>query len=348
MMYQHIFAELDNITDESKDAKLGAAYFIRALALFDLNRVYGGVPGVVGTMGMPVIREATGSIEEITYPERPALLDSYLAVEEDLLNAIELLPDTNDKTVASKGAARALISRLYLYLGYYEDVIDYSTEVIADPKYTLNPNFLDIFVTKSNQESVFELDFNTTDQSGIRNWYNPNGGRGDLTSHQEFYLEASSDPMDVRGQLFGFSESNGNFQIKYQKAGGLDNIHIIRISEMYLNRAEALAQTDDLDGAIDDLNEVRTRAGIDAIAVTPVTKQEVLELIWQERKLEFAFEGHRFFDLTRTGQIMDVLQNINRNNGPAVSIPEIGRAVFPIPRFELDANPNLEQNEAYR
>jgi len=341
-------AELDNITDESKDAKLGAAYFIRALALFDLNRVYGGVPGVVGTMGMPVIREETGSIEEITYPERPALLDSYLAVEEDLLNAIELLPDTNDKTVASKGAARALISRLYLYLGYYEDVIDYSTDVIADPKYTLNPNFLDIFVTKSNQESVFELDFNTTDQSGIRNWYNPNGGRGDLTSHQEFYLEASSDPMDVRGQLFGFSESNGNFQIKYQKAGGLDNIHIIRISEMYLNRAEALAQTDDLDGAIDDLNEVRTRAGIDAIAVTPATKQEVLELIWQERKLEFAFEGHRFFDLTRTGQIMDVLQNINRNNGPAVSIPEIGRAVFPIPRFELDANPNLEQNEAYR
>lgn len=105
---------------------------------------------------------------------------------------------------------------------------------------------------------------------------------------------------------------------------------------------------EELDDAIDDLNEVRTRAGVDEITTTPGTKEEVLELIWNERKLEFAFEGHRFFDLARTGQIMDVLQNIDRMNGPAVSIPEIGRAVFPIPRFELDANPNMEQNEAYR
>ncbi|MCK0159871.1 RagB/SusD family nutrient uptake outer membrane protein [Allomuricauda sp. F6463D] len=341
-------AALEDIPEDSKDAMLGAAYFVRALALFDLNRVYGGVPGVVGTMGMPVIREATGSIEDITYPERPALLDSYLAVEEDLLSAEELLPETDDKTVASKGAARALLSRLYLYLGYYEDVITYSSDVITDSNYTLNPDFFDIFDTKSNQESIFELDFNSSDQSGIRNWYNPNGGRGDLTSHEAFYLEATADPLDVRGQLFGFSESNGHFQTKYQKAGGLDNIYIIRIAEMYLNRAEALAQMEELDDAIDDLNEVRTRAGVDEITTTPSTKEEVLELIWNERKLEFAFEGHRFFDLARTGQIMDVLQNIDRMNGPAVSIPEIGRAVFPIPRFELDANPNMEQNEAYR
>lgn len=341
-------AVLENIPEESKNAMLGAAYFVRALALFDLNRVYGGVPGVVGTMGMPVIRTATGSIEDISYPERPPLLDSYLAVEEDLLDALELLPETDDKTIASKGAARALLSRLYLYLGYYEDVITFSTDVITDPNYTLNPDFLDIFNTKSNQESIFELDFNSSDQSGIRNWYNPNGGRGDLTSHEAFYLEATSNPLDVRGQLFGFSESNGHFQIKYQKAGGLDNIHIIRIAEMYLNRAEALAHMEELDDAIDDLNEVRTRAGVDEITTAPGTKEEVLELIWNERKLEFAFEGHRFFDLARTGQIMDVLQNIDRMNGPAVSIPEIGRAVFPIPRFELDANPNMEQNEAYR
>lgn len=205
-------AVLENIPEESRNAMLGAAYFVRALALFDLNRVYGGVPGVVGTMGMPVIRTATGSIEDISYPERPPLLDSYLAVEEDLLDALELLPETDDKTIASKGAARALLSRLYLYLGYYEDVITFSTDVITDPNYTLNPDFLDIFNTKSNQESIFELDFNSSDQSGIRNWYNPNGGRGDLTSHEAFYLEATSNPLDVRGQLFGFSESNGIFK----------------------------------------------------------------------------------------------------------------------------------------
>jgi hypothetical protein len=67
-----------------------------------------------------------------------------------------------------------------------------------------------------------------------------------------------------------------------------------------------------------------------------------------ESKLEFAFEGHRLFDLGRTGLAMTELQNIPRTNGPAVSLPEIGRAVFPIPNFELDANENIVQNEAYR
>lgn len=339
---------LDNVTQDKKDAMLGAAYFVRALALFDLTRLYGGVPNVVGTYGMPIITQPTNSIGDISFPERPPLMDSYRAVEDDLLNAVDLLPDSNNKIIASQGAALALLSRLYLYLGEYGNVITYSTDVITNPNYVLNPDFFDIFITKSNMESIFELDYNSNDQSGIRNWYNPNGGRGDLTSHEEFYNDATADPLDVRGQLFGFSESNGHYQLKYQKAGGIDNIHIIRIAEMYLNRAEAKAYTDDYEGAIDDLNEVRTRAGIAEIDPAPDTREETLQLIWHERKLEFAFEGHRFFDLTRTGQIMTELQNISRMNGPAVSIPEIGRAVFPIPKSETDANPNLVQNEAYQ
>lgn len=64
--------------------------------------------------------------------------------------------------------------------------------------------------------------------------------------------------------------------------------------------------------------------------------------------MEFAFEGHRLFDLVRTGQAITEFENIPRTNGPAVSLPEIGRALFPIPNFELDANENIVQNEAYR
>lgn len=340
--------ELSNVSSEDKEPMLGAAYFVRALALFDLTRLYGGVPGVVGTMGVPIITEATNSLAELKYPTRPTLEQSYAAVEQDLLLALELLPETSNKSIASKGAARALLSRLYLYLRNYEEVIKFSTAVISDPNYSLNPDFKDIFASKLGSGSIFELNFNSSDQSGIRNWYNPNGGRGDLTTHEPFYEEATSNPNDVRGELFGFSESNGHYQTKYQKTGGIDNIIILRIAEMYLNRAEAKAHLDNLDGALDDLNIIRTRAGISEINPVPTTQEAVLQAIWDERKLEFAFEGHRYFDLMRTGQIMDVLQDIPRINGPAVSLPRIGRAVFPIPNFELDANENLIQNEAYR
>ena len=340
--------ELSNISSEDKDPMLGAAYFVRGLSLFDLTRLYGGVPGVVGTMGVPIITKPTNSLAELEYPSRPTLEASYAAVEQDLLTAVDLLPESSNKSIASKGAAKSLLSRLYLYLKEYEKVIEYSTDVITDPNYSLNPVFEDIFDTKLGTESIFELNFNSSDQSGIRNWYNPNGGRGDLTAHESFYDEATANPNDVRGELFGFSESNGHYQTKYKKAGGIDNIIILRIAEMYLNRAEARANSGDLDLALDDLDVIRTRAGIGEINPRPSTQNEILQAIWDESKLEFAFEGHRLFDLVRTGQAMTELQNIPRTNGPAVSLPEIGRAVFPIPNFELDANENIVQNEAYR
>lgn len=339
---------LATIPEADKGPMLGAAYFVRALALFDLTRLYGGVPGVVGTMGVPVITKATKTVPEVEYPARPALAESYAAVEQDLIKALALLPETSNKAIASKGAARALLSRLYLYLGKNAEVITYSTAVITDSKYVLNPVFADIFASKLTTESIFELNFNDSDQSGIRNWYNPVGGRGDLTTHDNFYAEATANASDVRGKLYGFSASNGRYQTKYQKPGGVDNIHILRIAEMYLNRAEARAKTNDLAGALADLDLIRIRAGIGNIMPRPVTQADVLQAIWNEQKFEFAFEGHRLFDLTRTGQIMTVLQNIARKNGPAISIPVIGRAVFPIPNFELDANKNFLQNEAYR
>jgi hypothetical protein len=339
---------LASVADADKEPMMGAAYFVRALALFDLTRLYGGVPGVVGTMGVPVITKATKTVPEVEYPARPALAVSYAAVEQDLIKALALLPETGNKSIASKGAARALLSRLYLYLGKNAEVITYSTAVITDNKYLLNPAFADIFASKLTTESIFELSFNDSDQSAIRNWYNPVGGRGDLTTHETFYAEATANSSDVRGKLYGFSASNGRYQTKYQKAGGVDNIHILRIAEMYLNRAEARAQTNDLSGALDDLDLIRVRAGIGKISPRPLTKADVLQAIWNEEKFEFAFEGHRLFDLTRTGQIMKVLQNISRKNGPAISLPVIGRAIFPIPNFELDANKNFLQNEAYR
>ena len=343
--------QVSNAAEAEKNRYLGQAYFIRALAYFDLTRLYGGVPGVVGTLGVPLVLKPSIIIDETSFPSRPTLQSSYNQVESDLLKALELLPETSgdSRSQVVKGTARALLSRYYLYVNKPEQVIMYSTQVIADSKYALSPTFSNIFDNKLTGESIFELNFLASDQSGIRNWYFTSAlsGRGDLAAHDSYYREATADPKDSRGKYFAYdATSKFHYPTKYQKAGNIDNIHVIRIAEMYLNRAEARAKTNDLTGALADLNRIHMRAGSDALNITGAT--QLLTAILQERKLEFAEEGHRFFDLVRTGQAMTKLVQVERRNGPPTSLTNGGRQVFPIPSFEINSNKNMVQNEAYK
>jgi len=341
---------ITGITEEQKNIMYGHAHFVRALAYFDLTRVYGGVPNVVGTLGVALVSATTPGV--IEYPSRSTLQESYDFVEADLLKALDFLPETSVRSQASKGAARALLSRLYLYLNKNAEVINYTTQVINDvTRYQLVPNFTDIFNSKLTSESIFELTYSTADQSSIRNWYYPTtaGGRGDLASQNSFVQIAKADPNDVRGTLFALASPNVYYPTKFGKtAGNIDNIPVLRIAEMYLNRAEARAKVGvDLPGAIQDLNTVRTRSK--AAALNLVGQQAILEAIWEEQQLEFAYEGHSFFDLVRTGKATTRIVNTPRLNAPTnISFTDINRALFPIPLFEVNANKNIVQNEAYR
>ncbi|HTE28104.1 RagB/SusD family nutrient uptake outer membrane protein [Flavitalea sp.] len=343
--------ELTDVSETLKNLYLGQAYFIRGLAFFDLNRLFGGVPGVVGTLGLPIVLTPSVKIDESAFPSRPSLQEAYNQIEKDLLQALQLLPETNgdNRSQAVKGTARALLSRYYMYVKKFDQTLSYSNLVIADSKYVLNPSFSAIFDNKLTTESIFELNFNASDLSGIRNWYFPsaNGGRGDLSAHLNYYNDATADPKDTRGKMFGFDNTSKiYYPTKYKLAGNLDNIHVIRIAEMYLNRAEAKAQLNDLPGALIDLNRVHTRAGCDPLVVAGQTA--ILAAVLQERKLEFAEEGHRFFDLIRTGNAIAKLSAIDRKNGPNVGLTAPGRQVFPIPSFEINSNKNMTQNDAYK
>jgi tetratricopeptide (TPR) repeat protein len=342
---------LKDATAAQKNLYLGQAYFIRGLASFDLNRLFGGVPGVVGTMGVPIVLTPSVKIDESSFPTRPTLQAAYDQIESDLLKALELLPETygDNRSQAVKGTSRALLSRFYMYEKKFDQTLKYADLVIADTKYVLQATFSGIFDNKLTNESIFELNFSASDQSGIRNWYFPsaNGGRGDLCAHLGYYNEAIADPKDSRGKLFGFDNTSKIwYPTKYKMAGNIDNIHVIRIAEMYLNRAEAKAQLNDLTGALTDLNKVHQRAGCDAMVIAG--QANLLTAILQERKLEFAEEGHRFFDLIRTGNGLTKLVAIDRKNGPNVALTTAGRQVFPIPSFEVNANANMVQNEAYK
>lgn len=344
-------AALTDATAAQKNLYRGQAYFIRGLAYFDLNRLFGGVPGVVGTMAVPIVLTPSTKIDESSFPSRPTLQAGYDQIESDLLKALEVLPETysDNRSQAVKGTARALLSRFYMYEKKFDQTLKYSDLVIADTKYVLQTTFSNIFDNKLTSESIFELNFTASDQSGIRNWYftSANGGRGDLAAHLGYYNEAIADPKDSRGKLFGYDNTSKiYYPTKYKMAGNVDNIHVIRIAEMYLNRAEAKAQLNDVTGALADLNKVHMRAGSDAMVITG--QANLLSAILQERKLEFAEEGHRLFDLVRTGNALTKLAAVDRKNGPNVALTTPGRQVFPIPSFEVNSNANMVQNEAYK
>lgn len=341
--------DLDNVSQADKDRIMGQAYFIRGLAYFDLTKTFGGIPGVYGTKGVPIVTKPS---KEVTYPSRSSLKDSYNQVESDLKEAESRLDGFNDPTRASEAAAKALLSRLYLSLRDYSNAEKYASEVINNYSFKLVEDFASIFIDEKTSSAIFELAFNSSDQEGLRNWWFPSsrGGRGDIALHRSFAKMVLSRPNDERGNLIGYDKNVGvYYPEKYQKASNGDNFQILRLAEMYLNRAEARAQQNDLNGALDDLNKIRNRAGLQDTTGTGVSnKDEVLGAIYHEENVEFFEEGHRWYDLLRTGRAMKVLQNIDRKNGEPVSLTDKGRRVFPIPAHDIDANDNIEQNDAYK
>lgn len=348
----NLIAEIPNIqaTQVQKDNILGEAYFLRGLSFFDAARVWGGVPGVFGELGVPLPLTPARGVDETSFPKRASLQDTYAQVKSDLDEALRLLPENQANNAATRGratksAARALLSRLHLYLGQWTEAEARATEVINDSKFSLIP-YASIYSSDNSNESIFEVQFNNADQSGLRFWYVPGalGGRGELAANANFYASFSND--DVRKTLFGRDNVvEVWYPSKYIRAGNIDNAHVLRIAEMHLNRAEARAKkaSPDMAGAKADLDLIRNRAGLGEY----LSDIPMLEAIERERRWEFYAEGHIFFDLVRTGRALTVLQNVERKNGPAVNLTSANRQVMPIPRRDIDANPNLVQNQGY-
>jgi len=347
---------LDGIPQGSKDQILGEAYFIRALAFFDLTRTFGGVDGVYGEQGVPLVTLPSRQIDENSFPSQASIADSYQQVRNDLEEAETLLATAGFSTPnrASDASVKALLSRLDLYTEDFEGAESYATEVIEDFAFDLVEDFANIFANENTVEAIFELTYNTTDGNDIRFWYFPSsgGGRGDIALHTDYVDMVNSRPDDERGDLIGFDTNVGAYySTKYAKSGGDDNIQVLRLAEMFLNRAEARTRksTPDFAGALSDLNEVRNRAGLpDTTGAGVANASQILDAIEHERGIEFIQEGHRWYNLIRTGYALDTLTSIDRLNSDPVSLTDAGRQVLPIPSRDIDSNENLNQNGAYQ
>jgi hypothetical protein len=309
-----------NLTPALRSQLLGEGYFIRALSYFDLARLFGNVQ---------LFLTPTYKVSDKLGVAKSTQAQVYAQVLDDLNKAEALLPATIVRNRATKYTVYALRARLNLYLQKYEDAETDANSILANTGYKLITPFN---LAAGTTESVLELSYNTTDVNPAFSLWNGNN----RALEPKATLHALLNDPNVGGGRKILSTQIGSGIYGGISPTNTSAGYVIRTAELYLIRAEARVKktVPDLTGALSDLNQVRNRSGLtNSTAVTP---GNILLAIENERRVEFALEPQRWFDLVKTGRAPAVL-NLNDPN----------KYIFPIPGAEILTNPALTQNPGY-
>ncbi|SDT25239.1 RagB/SusD domain-containing protein [Mucilaginibacter mallensis] len=329
------------------DAVKGQALTLRAMGHFDLLRAFGYHWDLTSSYGIPVVTTVQTSTSVVP---RSTVAATYTAIINDLLQAANLLKTSTDRNpnYVNPAIVNALLARVYLYKKDYTDAAKYATLVINDGAFTLldKNNFTEIYTSKNSKESVFELPFDQQNQSE----YNATTyARPDAASTEVLFILNpdlqtffQNRPGDLRYNLVDTTNPNGYLRtLKYSSdIKQKDNsAYVIRIAEMYMIRAEALGRAKGLA----DVNMIRTNRGLAALTAADVPDNDTYaQVVADEDRAEFNFEGHRYFDLARLGQVVNVLQPLTSTT------ITITNSCFPIPLREISAtNGVVIQNPGY-
>ncbi|QEM05455.1 RagB/SusD family nutrient uptake outer membrane protein [Mucilaginibacter rubeus] len=335
-----VLANLDKADNADDKARWeGEAKFIRGLMYFDLARLFGkpwndGDPST--NLAAAIVSSPTTSADsEGAKVGRSTVKQVYDQAISDLTAAKSKLPEDND-FYANKYSASAILARLYLQKGDYTNALKEANTVITSGAFSLVPDYTKEFLLSSkpsHQENTTEDIFaiQVTQQQGINSlneFYasSANGGRGDIKITDDFLAEFEAN--DVRGQFYTVTSVNRTKKFDNQYG----NVHVVRLAEMYLIRAEANLRGGTSTGATpaSDVNTIRERAGLDPLVTVN------LATILAERRHELCFEGGFF------------LHDAKRLKQSAGGLPyNSPKLVFPIPQREILANPKLVQNEGY-
>lgn len=327
-----VMSSLDIFSDpQQRNSAESRALFIRAVMHFELVRLY-ALPyvagGANGQPGIPLVLQAVKTTDDLhTSKARNTVAEVYTQVENDLTAAITRDP--------GNFAAMGMLARVYLQEGKNAEARDMANTVITTGGYEL-AGLEEPFRVDHSDENIFEIEQDEqvnagTSNDGLATFFSSlpdNYGRADVRVAPAF--AATFLPTDLRRtQLMYPGRAGGLFTRKWSDY--YDNIPVIRLTEMYLIRAESNLRLGTTVGAapVSDINAIRVRAGLTPLVV--VTIGQVLE----EREKELAFEGFRLHDYKRTQRPI---------GSRPYNSPEL---ILPIPDREMNANPELVQNEGY-
>lgn len=325
-LVNNVIKEIANVNDAdiaaNKDRLEGEALFIRALLYFDMVR-YIGNP--VSGLGVPYLQEPSGIDAK---PARDNMDVCYQNIIADLKRAAELLPASN-KDRATKWAAKALLARVLFYQGDYPGSVQACTEVINGGGFTLEPQIISNYSATKSKEMIFGIMSTEADGScGTLNGYYRYKSSGKFSPSNDYIQVLASEKSAGDNRVLQLYENiDGKFFTKKFDDRYM-HVPVLRLSEMYLTRAEsrAMINPDDPE-ALADLNVIRHRAGLSD------AKKATLSAIYLQRIKELAFEGDHF-------------HNMKRLKKDIAGLPwNDGKLLFKVPQRELDVNPNLKQNE---
>lgn len=350
-----VLANIDVATDANRNAIEGEAKFVRAYAYFNLVRLFGAIP--------LIDRVITPEDSDFSFT-RAAESDVYNLIISDLQTAAANL-DNSQKNRASKAAAETLLAKVYLRQGNYSEAKTLLSSVIASGDYSLESDFKDIFYNESNNEVIFSIGFvgdNANDSQGFSaemlNAVGRTSGINYVTDEAREALNALGGNRTQYSYRVDISQPT-QFQVVKYLPDGDENLGIeptsndptlagndwivLRYADVLLLYVEAELAGGETTGdatAVSYFQAVRNRAGL-VDPVSSVTKQALLD----ERRVELAFENHRFFDLDRFGVAENVLGNFAADNGYQFSVSDL---LLPIPESEIGLSKGvMTQNPGY-
>lgn len=354
----------------SYDNILGQAYTLRAMVYFDLVRLYGRPYNYKPeSWGVPNIVTRIGAGEK---PLRATVAENYAQIVSDMTEGAKLISKSKTNGKINYYGNKLLQSRVYLHMDNFSEALNAAEDVINHGGYTLyeNNQWVDSWGKQFGSESIFELvmDDTTTglSSSSLGGYYARYKDYGNVLGYfvnSGYHIERMEEDMtDVRWGIYTYDEiSTDRMGCCYKYLGGVSkkgdgksdagnvNIKVMRLSEAYLNAAEAALKlsTPNKAKAAGYLQEIRKRApGLEAATAENITE----DMIFDERAKELHLEGHRFFDMLRTGKTI-VFDDIDPAAGGYMRGPTIDRTsyltVLPVPQRERNINSELQQNEGY-
>jgi len=326
-----ILDKVPNVTGLStteKNAILGEAHFIRALSYHNLVKLWGAVP-------MP-LAPITDASQAASFT-RTAAADVYTQILTDLTAAAQGITNTSNTRQATVAAVHAIRARVLLYKGDYQGALD-EANIVLSGRDTLTVPYASLFTATgtNTSEDIFRVAF-TAVQYNEMGYYYLGAGRRELQPTTN--LNTSYEAGDVRKAATVAPRGSSNLQgVKFPTTVGAEHLHVIRLAEVVLIKAEALARLNQLAAAVDEYNTVLIRAGLakHTLGVEVTTQADVLAAIEKERRLELALEGDRWPDLVRLGRAVAVK-----------SLPSVNMTLLPIPASELAVAGGLTQNPGY-
>ena len=361
---------------EGKESMLAELKTLRAYFYFDLIRVF-AMPYSYDngqSLGVPIVTTATGPDSK---PERNTVAECYDQIIADLTNSLAGLSKEKKDGCLNYWAVQGILSRVYLNKLDYPNAYKAATDVIENSKslyqlYTLD-EYPTVWGKEYTSESLFEFYFSLTEPSG------GSGGEGapmvyaneekvdwnNLILSEDYLNLLDEDPQDVRHSVMQVSaianntdlpEAARNRTVYLAKFPGKtgdprdNNLCIVRLSEIYLNAAEAGLKIggEQATKGMEYLNDVITNRTTNTAMKVNAAADFTLERILKERRKELVGEGLAVYDYTRNKLPVERkgswhLTSLETSNAYTIQ-PNDSRLAIPIPQTEIDANPNLVQN----